>query len=136
MATRSANTHRFDPYKNFKFRVKFGGRIVAGVSRVTGLTAAARKLRGLRKYPNLTLKRGMTRDAAFRKWMTSRPRTRKDIVVEIYDADGTFEKAYKVSRGWISKVQAPDLSAGANDVGIETLTLEHEGLTLTTRRRA
>jgi T4-like virus tail tube protein gp19 len=136
MATRSTNPHRFDPYKNFKFRVKIDGRPVAGVARVSGLTA--RKLPGVRKYPNLTLKRGMTRDAKFQKWATAMSDSRKDVVIEIYDETGKLERAYRVYRGWVFKYQSSDLNASANEVGIESLTLHNEGIEVIAggRRRA
>ena len=128
MATRSTNPHRLDPYKNFKFRVKFEGRPVAGVARVTGLTA--RKLPGLQKYPNLTFKRGMTRDTDFQKWATSKSHSRRDLVIEVYDEAGKLDKAFKVHRGYVCKFEAPDLNARASDIGVESLTLEHEGVEL------
>lgn len=130
MAARSTNPHRFDPYKNFKFRVKIDGRIVAGAVRVTGLTA--RKLPGIQKYPNVTLKRGLTHDAEFQKWAAGKSHSRKDVVVEIYDEAGKLAKSYKVHRVWVSKYQSSDLKAGANEVGIEMLTLENEGIELVT----
>jgi len=49
-------------------------------------------------------------------------------VIEVYDETGTLSKAYRVHRGWVSKYEASDLKAGANEVGIESLTLENEGV--------
>ena len=129
------NPHRFDPYKNFKFRVKIGGRIVAGVAGIRGLARARRKLRGLQKYPNVTLKRGLTRDAGFKKWATAGFKGRKGVVIETFVAAGRLTQSYKVRRGWVSKYEASDLKAGANDVGIESLTLEHEGVDVVKPRR-
>ena len=72
MAKRSANTGRVDPYKNFKFRLKWDGRYVAGFREVSvkpvQQRAATPKLRGLRKFTSITLKRGYTADTAFYKW--------------------------------------------------------------------
>ena len=128
MAKFSTNAHRFDPYKNFKFLVKIDGRPVAGVVNVTGLTGAARKLRGIQKYPNVTLKRGVTSDTKFLKWATALSDSRREVVIEIYNAAGTLEKAYKVHRGWVSKYEAANLDARGNEVAIESLTLAHEGI--------
>src|SRR5262245_17697774 len=83
MAKFSVNTHRFDPYKNFKFRVKWDGRYVAGVSKVTALKrtteviehreggdpSSARKSPGKTKYEPVTLERGVTHDREFEKWI-------------------------------------------------------------------
>src|SRR5262249_47371806 len=143
----ASNSHRFDPYKNFKFRVKMGGRHVAGIAEVSGLTRAtgladyresgstARKLPGIQKYPNLTLKRGVTRDAEFMRWATAvvgePPKDfRKDIVVEMCDERGAVAVAYKVRRCWVSKIQGMDFNAEANEVAIESLTLENDGFEL------
>ena len=124
----SASPHRFDPYKNFKFRVKIDGRPVAGVARVSGLTV--RRLPGIRKYPSVTLKRGMTRDPDFQKWATAMSGFRKDVVIEICDDIGKVERAYRVCGSWVSKYQPSDLNARTNEVGIDSLTLENEGLEL------
>jgi phage tail-like protein len=78
----SVNTHRFDPYKNFKFRVKWDGRYVAGVSKVSALKrstelvehreggdpSTSRKSPGRNKYEAITLERGVTHDTEFEKW--------------------------------------------------------------------
>jgi phage tail-like protein len=78
----SVNTHRFDPYKNFKFRVKWDGRYVAGVSKVSALKrstelvehreggdpSTTRKSPGRTKYEAITLERGVTHDTEFEKW--------------------------------------------------------------------
>ena len=133
MAKSTTNPHRFDPYKNFKFLVKIAGRPVAGIAAVTGLKVSVRKLPGIRKYPNLTLKRGMTRNAKFLKWATALSDSRLDVVIEIHDAAGRLEKAYKVHRGWVSKYEAATLKASGNEVAIESLTLAHEGIEMMRR---
>ena len=129
MAKFSTNPHRFDPYKNFKFRVKINGRPVAGAAHVSGLSSA-RKLTGLRKYPNLTMKRGITGSAAFLRWATNLSGSRKDLVIEIRGERGTVDRALRIHRGWVSRIEASSLNARANEVGIESLTLEHEGIEL------
>jgi len=155
MAQFSINAQRFDPYKNFKFRVKWDGRYVAGVSKVGafkrstevvehregGDPSSTRKSPGRTKYEAITLERGVTHDLEFEQWAnkvwnfgsglgaeTSLKDFRKDLIVELYNEAGQLVIAYKVFRAWVSEFQAlPDLDANANAVAIQTLKLEHEG---------
>ncbi|MDF5753116.1 phage tail protein [Spongiactinospora sp. TRM90649] len=155
MAQFMVNPQRFDPYKNFKFRVRWDGRYVAGVSKVGALKrttevvehreggdpSAARKSPGRTKYEPITLERGVTHDTEFEKWAgrvwnygsglgmeTSLKNFRKDITIEVYNEAGQLALAYKIYRAWVSAYQAlPELDANANAVAIQTLTLEHEG---------
>jgi len=155
MAQFSVNAQRFDPYKNFKFRVKWDGRYVAGVSKVSALKrsteivehreggdpSSSRKSPGRTKYEAITLERGVTHDAEFEKWAnkvwnygsglgmeTSLRDFRKDVIIEMYNEAGQVALAYKVYRCWVSDFQAlPDLDANANAVAIQTLKLENEG---------
>jgi phage tail-like protein len=155
MATFSVNSHRFDPYKNFKFRVKWDGRYVAGISKVSALKrttevvehreggdpSSTRKSPGQSKYEAITLERGVTHDTEFEKWANkiwnygsglgsevSLKDFRKDIIIEMYNEAGQLAIAYKVYRCWVSEYQAlPDLDAKANEVAIQTIKLENEG---------
>lgn len=155
MAQFSVNARRLDPYKNFKFRVKWDGRYVAGVSKVGALKrstevvehrnggdpSTTRKSPGRNKYEAITLERGVTHDTEFEKWAnkvwnygsglgaeTSLKDFRKDIIIEVYNEAGQLVLAYKVYRCWVSEFQAlPDLDANANAVAIQTLKLENEG---------
>jgi phage tail-like protein len=155
MAQFSVNTHRFDPYKNFKFRVKWDGRYVAGISKVGALKrttepvehreggdpSMSRKSPGRTKYEAITLDRGVTHDPEFEKWAkkvwnfgaglgseVSLKDFRKDIIIEVYNEAGQLVLAYKVYRCWVSEYQAlPDLDANANAVAIEHMKLENEG---------
>ena len=155
MAQFSVNAQRFDPYKNFKFRVKWDGRYVAGVSKIGALKrstevvehreggdpSTGRKSPGRTKYEAITLERGVTHDTEFEKWANkvwnfgsglgaevSLKDFRKDIIVEMYNEAGQLGIAYKVFRCWVSEYQAlPDLDANANAVAIQTLKLENEG---------
>lgn len=155
MAEFTVNTHRFDPYKNFKFRVKWDGRYVAGVSRVSALRrttevvehraggdrSTSRKSPGRTTFEAITLERGVTHDPEFEAWANkvwnpaSGPGTemslrdfRKDIVLELYNEAGQLVLAYKIYRCWVSEYQAvPDLDANGNVVAIETIRLENEG---------
>jgi phage tail-like protein len=155
MAQFTVNTHRFDPYKNFKFRIKWDGRFVAGVSKVGSLKrstevvehreggdpSTSRKSPGRTKYEAITLERGVTHDLEFEAWANkvwhvgnglgaevSLKDFRKDVILEVYNETGQLVLAYKIFRCWVSEFQAlPDLDANANAVAIQTLKLENEG---------
>lgn len=149
------NTHRFDPYKNFKFRVKWDGRVIAGVSKISALKkntevtaqregsapSMDRKSPGQTRYEPIVLERGITHDTEFEKWANktghcgagtgaemSLKDFRKDIIIELLNEAGQTVIAYRVYRCWVSEYQAlPDLDAGANAVAIESIKLENEG---------
>jgi phage tail-like protein len=155
MAQFSVNAQRFDPYKNFKFRVKWDGKYVAGVSKVSSLKrttevvkyreggdpSSSRKMPGRTEFEPITLERGVTHDTEFEKWANkvwnfgsglgaevSLKDFRKDIIIELYNEAGQLVIAYKVFRCWVSEFQAlPDLDANANAVAIAHLKLENEG---------
>jgi phage tail-like protein len=151
----TVNATRFDPYKNFKFRVKWDGRFVAGVSKVSGLKrttevvkhreggdpSSTRKSPGRTEYEAITLERGVTHDTEFEKWANkvwnfgsglgsevSLKDFRKDLIIEVYNEAGQLVLAYKVFRAWVAEYQAlPDLDANANAVAIQSIKLENEG---------
>ena len=155
MAQFTVNAQRFDPYKNFKFRVKWDGRYVAGISKVSALKrttevvkhrdggdpSSSRKSPGRTEYEAITLERGVTHDVAFEQWANkvwnygaglgsevSLKDFRKDIIVELYNEVGQKVIAYTIHRCWVSEYQAlPDLDAGANAIAIEHIKLENEG---------
>lgn len=155
MAQFSVNASRFDPYKNFKFRVKWDGRYVAGISKVSAMKRTTevvkhreggdpsinRKSPGRTEFEAITLERGVTHDTEFEKWANkvwnygsgpggevSLKDFRKDLIIELYNEAGQLVIAYKVFRCWVSEFQAlPDLDANANAVAISRLKLENEG---------
>ena len=155
MAEFSVNAQRFDPYKNFKFRVKWDGRFVAGVSKVGALSrttemvehrvggdpSTVRKSPGQTSYGDVTLERGVTHDLEFELWASkvwnfgsilgsevSLADFRKDIIIEFYNEAGQLALAYNVHRCWVSEYQAlPELDASASAVAIQTMTLVNEG---------
>jgi phage tail-like protein len=155
MAQFTVNANRFDPYKNFKFRVKWDGRYVAGVSKVGALKrstemvehreggdpSTSRKSPGRTKYEAVTLERGVTHDLEFERWANkvwnfgaglgaevSLRDFRKDISIEVYNEAGQKVLAYNLFRCWVSEFQSlPDLDANANAVAIQTIKLENEG---------
>jgi phage tail-like protein len=155
MAEFVVNTNRFDPYKNFKFRVKWDGRYVAGVSKVGSLKrttevvkhreggdpSTSRKSPGRTEFEAITLERGVTHDPEFENWAAKVWRVgqglgaevslkdfRKDIIIDFYNEAGQLAISYKVYRCWVSEYQAlPDLDANANAVAIQHIKLENEG---------
>jgi len=149
------NAHRFDPYKNFKFRVKWDGRYVAGINSISALRrtthvveyrdgggpSTLRKSPGRTSFEPITLSRGVTHDAEFEEWANkvwtygaaagsemSLKDFRKDLLIELYNEAGQLVLAYKVHRAWVSEyVALDDLDADANGVAISSIRLEHEG---------
>jgi phage tail-like protein len=151
----SVNSTRFDPYKNFKFRIKWDGRYVAGISKASALKrttdvvehreggdpSTGRKSPGRTKYDAITLDRGVTHDLEFETWANkvwnfgeglgsevSLKDFRKDVILEVYNEAGQLAIAYKIYRCWVSEYQAlPDFDANANAVAIQHIKLENEG---------
>lgn len=155
MAEFIVNPKRFDPYKNFKFRIKWDGRCVAGISRMGGLRrttefiqhreggdpTSSRKSPGQTEFAPIALERGVTHDSEFENWANkvwslgagrgaegSLKDFRKDIVLELYNEAGQLVLAYKIYRCWVSEYEIlPDLDANANAVAIERIKLENKG---------
>jgi phage tail-like protein len=157
MAPFSKQPLRYDPYKNFKFRVKFGTSpaYVAGVSKVSALKrtteivehreggdpSMSRKSPGRSKYEAITLERGVTHDTDFEAWASkvwnfsgglgsesSLADFRKDIIIDVFNEAGQKVKSYHVFRCWVSEYQAAsDFDANANAVLIEHIKIENEG---------
>jgi phage tail-like protein len=155
MAQFTVNAQRFDPYKNFKFRVKWDGRYVAGVSKMDALKrttaivphreggdpSSSRKSPGRTEYEDITLERGVTHDKDFEQWANkvwnygsglgsevSLEDFRKNIILEVYNEAGQLAISYKVYRCWVTEYQAmPEVDANANAVAIQTLKLANEG---------
>jgi phage tail-like protein len=151
----TVNPARFDPYKNFKFRVVWDDRPVAGVSRISALKrvtdvvehregadpSSNRRSPGVTRYEPITLERGVTHDTDFEAWANkvvnfgggqgtemSLADFRKDIRIELYNEAGQLVLAYVVYRCWVSEFQAlPDLDAGGSATAIQSITLQSEG---------
>ena len=153
MAQFEVNTQRFDPYKNFKFRIKWDGKYVAGVSKISALKRSTEPVEHREggdpstsrvspsswKFEAITLERGVTHDLEFEKWANliyhtdgdaaiSLKNFRKDLIIELLNLQGTVVKAYKVYRCWVSEFTAlPELDASGNAVAIEMMVLQNEG---------
>jgi phage tail-like protein len=146
---------RFDPYKNFKFKVRWDNRVVAGISKVTGLKrtttpvthreggdpSTSRKSPGRNEFDAITLERGVTHDPEFELWagkvwninggqdqQVSLADFRKEIFIDVFNEAGQLAISYKVHRAWVSEYQAlSDLDANANAVAIQHIKIENEG---------
>lgn len=151
----TVNPTRFDPYKAFKFRIKWDGKYVAGVSKITPLKrvtevithreggdpSTERKSPGRTHYYPIVLERGVTHDPEFERWANkvwdfgaglgnevSLKDFRKDVIIEMYNESGQLAIAYKVYRCWVSEYQAlPELDANGNATAIQVIKLENEG---------
>ena len=149
------NPQRFNPYKGFKFIVSWGGNIVGGFSKVSGLTGTTQtvthreggdpsmthKSPGQSEYAAIMLERGVTHDEEFEIWANkvwsnssgpgrevSLQDFRKDIRIEVLNEAGQVAIAYNVFRCWVSEYTAlPDLDASGNAVAIQLMKLENEG---------
>jgi|ERR1700722_19279524 phage tail-like protein len=149
----TVNTNRYDPYKNMKFRVKWDGKYVAGVSKVSALKkstepvthreggdpSTSRVSPSLWKFEPITFERGVTHDPEFENWANliyntdgdmaiSLENFRKDIIIELLNEEGMVAKSYKVYRCWVSEYQSlPELDANAHAIAIERMVLQNEG---------
>lgn len=147
------NAHRFDPYKNFKFRVLWDGKPVLGVSKVSALKRTTEVVKhrsggensidhkspGRTTYDGITLEQGLTHDPEFEAW-ASKVHTYegdslmaldsyfKDLTLEVQNERGQVAFRYFLRRCWVSEYTAiPDLDANANAVAIQSIKLELEG---------
>jgi phage tail-like protein len=153
MAQFTVNAQRFDPYKNMKFRVKWDGKYVAGVSKVSVLKKSTEPVThreggdpstnrvspSVWKFDPITLERGLTHDPEFENWANliyntdgdaaiSLNNFRKDLIIELLNEQGVVAKAFKVYRCWVSEYQAlPEMDASAHAVAIERMVLQNEG---------
>jgi phage tail-like protein len=149
----TVNPQRFDTYKNYRFRLKWDGRYVAGISKISALkrttdvvehrdggeAGTTRKSPGITRFEPITIERGVTHDLEFERWANkvwdlqaggdiSLRDFRKDIVLEFHNEAGQLALAYKIYRCWPSEVQMlPELDANANAVAIQSMKLENEG---------
>ena len=153
MAEFSVNATRFDPYKNFKFRVKWDGKFVAGVSKMTALKRTTEVVRhrsgndnshdspspGRTTYEAVTLERGITHDVEFERWANmvhpyagdaamDLVNYKQELTLEVMDEKGLVALRYFLHRCWVSEFSAtPDLDANANATAVEIVKLELEG---------
>jgi phage tail-like protein len=148
-----ANATRYDPYKNFKFRVKWDGAYIPGISRVSGLGMVfqaaehregaepnvVHRAPGVLSYETITLERPIGPDTAFEDWAklvtpatagagASHGAHLKTVRVEVLNQAGQPLLAYDVYHCWPSVYRPlPDLVEGSRPRPIESITLVHDG---------
>ena len=139
---------RVDPYRNFRFRVEIDGIGQAGFSECTFADTSTeaveyregneattfRKLSGLTKYGNITLKWGITDSMDLYTWRktvidTGAEGARKNLAIILVDEAGADKARWDVVMAWPIKYDPTDFNAKNNEVGIETLEIAHEGFT-------
>jgi len=154
MAKFTTNSQRYDPYRNFKFKIKIDNQYVAGLSKCSALKkttemvewreggdpSTTHKLPGKTKYDALTLTGGVSHDTTFESWANlvnnfqsdasmSLKNFRKDfIIIDVFNEAGQKALSYKVYRCWVSEYQAlTDLDANSTEIALQCITLENEG---------
>jgi phage tail-like protein len=143
-----ATSPRIDPHTSYNFRVQIDGISSSAFSEASGLTADGeaidyregtdaaqnvRKLVGLRKYSNITLKRGYTQDLSLWDWyknIQSGVPDRRNVSIVLMDQAQQPVLRWLVANAWINKIDAPTFKASGNDVAIESVELVHEGLSI------
>jgi len=149
----TVNTHRFDPYRNFKFRVKWDGQYVAGLSKCGALKkttektewreggdpSTSRALPAKTTYEAITLEAGLTHDPAFEEWANlvnnfqgdaamSLKNFKKDVIIDVFNEAGQKVISYNVYRCWVSEYQVlSELDSNGNSIAIESIVLQNEG---------
>ena len=134
-----------DPYGNFNFTIEIDGIERAAFQECSGFDSTIdviehreggenttpRKLPGLTKYSNITLKWGMTNDRELYDWhrrVVEGEIERKNGSIVLRNRKGEEVARWNFVRAWPTKWDGPDLNAEGNDVAIETLELAHEGV--------
>jgi phage tail-like protein len=143
-----ATAERRDPYRSFNFQLEIDGVPLGAFSEVSGLTAEGdavdyrdgvdvqqnvRKLPGLRKYTNITLKRGYTQDKSLWQWyeniVNGQP-DRRDVTIVLLNEARQAVLRWHAENAWINKIEGPSLKAAGNEIAMESVELVHEGLTI------
>ena len=153
MAMFEVNADRIDPYATFRFKVKFGPDVVAGVSKVSGLKRTIEPIQhrdggdlstkrltpGLASFEPITIERGISHDNAFEEWalsvyhpegvgLVSLLNFRKDIAIDLYNLQGVKVRSWNVFRCWVSEYTAlPELDANTGAMAFESIVIQNEG---------
>ncbi len=143
-----ATGQRNDPYRSFNFEIQIDNIPSGAFSEASGLTAEGdgvdyregtdlamnvRKLVGLRKYSNITLKRGYVSDTSLWEWYTNIANglaDRRNVTIVLKNEQRQPVIRWHADACWINKIEGPSLKASANEVAIESVELIHEGLTI------
>ena len=148
------NTHRAEPYKNFKFRVIWEGRVVAGISKVSALKQTVETVTHrqgndpntqhisptITKFDAITMEGGVTHSTEFDSWarlvfqvgvigQPSLRNFRRDIIIELLNEQGQPAKVYRAYNCWVSEYEMlPELDANSGSIAIESITIQNEGV--------
>src|SRR5581483_3692530 len=143
-----ATGERRDPFRTFNFELQIDNLTTGGFSEASGLTAEGdavdyregadlranvRKLPGLRKYTNLTLKRGYTTNKELWDWYTNIVNgvaDRRNVTIILKNEQRQAVMRWHAEEAWINKIEGPSFKASGNEVAIESVEIVHEGLTL------
>ena len=138
-----------DPLRNFRYRLEIDSIVQAGFSEVAigdlstdpieyregNEPTTVRKLNGLNKYGNITLKWGITESMELADWhqlivddSTPLDDARRSVVIRVQDEAGEEKAAFEVVKAWPCKYDPSDLNATGNEVAIDTLELCNEGI--------
>jgi len=138
---------RNDPYAQYNFKLEIDNVVAAGFSEVGGLTmeqdiieyregvdtATVRKLPGLRKFGNISLKRGYTQSLELWNWRNTTINgltERKSGAIILCDESGTDKLRWEFTEGWVSKYEGPALKSTANEAAIESIEIAVEDIKL------
>lgn len=143
-----ATAERRDPYRNFNFQLEIDGVPLGAFSEASGLTAEGdavdyregtdvqsnvRKLPGLRKYTNLTLKRGYTQDKSLWRWymnIVNGTVDRRNVTIVLMNEARDPVLRWHAENAFVNKIEGPSLKASGNEVAMESVEIVHEGLTI------
>jgi phage tail-like protein len=142
-----ASSARVDPYRTFNFRVEISGTTTASFRECSGLSTdgdaveyregtdpnTLRKLPGLRKYANVTLKRGYTQNLELWTWygnITNGIPDRRTVSIILMNEAHADVLRWELDFAWINKLEGASFNAAASEVAIESLEIVHEGLNL------
>jgi phage tail-like protein len=142
-----ASSARVDPYRTFNFRVEISGTTTASFRECSGLSTdgdaveyregtdpnTLRKLPGLRKYTNVTLKRGYTQNLELWTWygnITNGIPDRRTVSIILMNEAHADVLRWELAFAWINKLEGASFNAAASEVAIESLEIVHEGLNL------
>lgn len=135
-------------YGRFRYKVEIDGLEAGGFSEVTGFDASIdvmeyregdmvqtpMKIPGLKKYGNITLKKGLADSIVLYEWIivgVDGPVERKTITITLLDEAEEAVASWMVINAWPIKYTAPDFNATSSEVAIESLEIAHEGMTRT-----
>lgn len=136
------------PLPKFHFLVEWGGSRI-GFTEISGLSIETEvieyregsspeygkiKMPGMRKYPNITLKRGVFRDDnEYYKWFNTvslNTIERRDLTISLLNENHEPVVVWKIKNAFPVKIQSPELKSDGNEVAIESLEIAHEGLVI------